>query len=110
MEKQVFYGNSEKFGSEDVERLMKQMDAEDLGSKKIPYDDSGFCRRGQAQSSQFYYSGKENVVLEHRWVSDTYWDSEIILKGTTQNIKKIKKKVLEAIASIKFDPEGFRKD
>jgi len=108
MEKVVYQGNSEKFDSDDFRKLMKEMGAEEFGEKHIPYDDSGWIRRGTAEWFQFYHLEAENIIAKyHNW-SNSYIDSEIILKGEPQNIEGVEKKVLEAIASIEFDPEGIR--
>ena len=110
MKKVVFEGNVEKFDSSDFEKLMKGMNAEKLGERNIPYDDSGFCRRGTSELYTSYYLDSENVVAQYHWSSDSYLNSEVILRGNLEGIENVKKKVLEAIAAIKFDAEGFRKD
>jgi hypothetical protein len=110
MKKTIYSGSSEKFDSDNFRNLMMQIGAEEVGKKHVPYDDSGFCRRGRAELFQFYHLEKENVMaVYHNW-SDSHIDSEIILSGNSENIEGVEKKVLEAIASIKFDAERFRKN
>ena len=108
MKKIVFEGNVNSFASDDFAKLMEKMRAEKIGERYIPYDDSGFCRRGMSELYTAYYLDSENVVAQYHWSSDCYLNSEIILRGTSEDISGVEKKVLEAIAAIKFDPEGFR--
>jgi hypothetical protein len=105
MQKTIYSGTYHHFRIGEFEKLMHEMNAQLLGEENCGFDDSGWIRKGSPHHYLFYYLDKENVTAG-------YYGDEIMinikLMGKEEDIAGVEKKVLETIATIKFDPEGFR--
>jgi len=102
MKKVVFNGTPEQFGSSDFEKLMNEMNAEKI-SGKYNERNSDFC--DSYEKKEVYFSKENNLTIVY---SEEPNFSDITLYGSPKKIGIVKTKVLEAIASIPFDPEGLR--
>jgi hypothetical protein len=104
MKKVVFNGTKEQFDNNDFKKLMKEIKAEELAEeyKHFDGDFNDYYKRVNV-----YFYNPDEITLVH---SEEPNSSSITLYGSVNKIGNVKKKVLEAIAGIPFDKEGFRKD
>lgn len=104
MKNKIYEGLSEQFTTEDFEKLMREIDADRIveTDETNETDFNEWCKK-----LSVYFSHKDNVTLVH---SQEGIYSKITLYGSPRKMSAVKTKVLEAIAAVKSNPEGFRID
>jgi len=102
MKSKIYEGVADKFTTEDFQKLMEEFDADKIveTDKNQEYDFNDWHEK-----TNVYFDHVNNLAIVH---SQEGMYSRIILYGAPKKIGTVKKKILEAIASIPFDSEGFR--